>query len=45
MGFMALDEAEVYIQLFHLQVEAIGLLLVMCIFENNLIFLIVNFYI
>ena len=43
MGFMDLDEAQAYIQLFHPQVEAIGLLSVMCRFENNLIFLIVNF--
>ena len=45
MGFMDLDEAQAYIQLFHPQVEAIGLLSVTCRFENNLIFLIVNFYI
>ena len=45
MGFMDLDEAQAYIQLFHPQVESIELLSVRSRFENNLVFLIVNFYI
>ena len=37
--------SSLHLELFHPQVEAIGLLSVICRFENNLFFLIVNFYI